>query len=100
MGPGELHVLEELVTGVIISTTIILIAFSPIAKAIGKWIMHGRLPAPGTSQVVDDERVDQLSGEVAALRRELDATHERLDFTERMLAQSRERGALPAPRNG
>lgn len=100
MGPGELHVLEDLVTGVLVSATIILIAFSPIAKAVGKWIMHGRLPAPGTPQVVDDERVDQLSGEMAALRRELDATHERLDFAERMLAQSKGRAALPAPGSG
>jgi hypothetical protein len=100
VSPDELRVFENLMTGGIVSLTMIFIAFSPVAKAIGKWIMHGRLPAPGSPQVADEERVDNLSGEVAALRRELDATHERLDFAERMLAQSRDRGALPAPRNG
>ena len=38
--------------------------------------------------------MDDLSGEVAALREQLEATHDRLDFTERLVAQSRERGQL------
>lgn len=92
--------LREVLETLIVVAGIVLVAYSPIFRAIGNRIMHGRTVAPGTPQVVDDERVDQLSGEVAALRRELDATHERLDFAERMLAQSRERGAIPAPRNG
>jgi hypothetical protein len=94
MGPGELNVLEELITGVLVSTTIIFIAFSPIARAIGNRILHGKVPPPGSPLMVDDERVVQLSGDVAALRRELDATHERLDFAERMLAQSKGRAAI------
>jgi hypothetical protein len=92
--------LREVLETLIVMAGIVLVAYSPVFRAIGNRIMHGRTLAPGTPQVVDDERVDNLSGEVAALRRELDATHERLDFAERMLAQSRERGALPAPRNG
>ena len=90
---------REVLETLIVVGGIVLIAYSPIFRALGNRIMHGRTLAPGTPPVVDDERVDQLSGEVAALRRELDATHERLDFAERMLAQSRERGALPQPRN-
>ncbi len=92
--------LREVLETLIVVAGIVLVAYSPIFRALGNRIMHGRTLAPGTPQVVDDERVDSLSGEVAALRRELDATHERLDFTERMLAQSKGRGALPAPRNG
>jgi hypothetical protein len=92
--------LREVFETLIVVAGIVLVAYSPIFRALGNRLMHGRTPAPGTAQVADDERVDQLSGEMAALRRELDATHERLDFTERMLAQSRERGVLPAPRNG
>lgn len=92
--------IRDVLEGVTVAVTLILIAYSPIFRALGNRIMHGRLPAPGTPQVVDDERVDQLSGEVAALRRELDATHERLDFAERMLAQSKGRAALPAPGSG
>lgn len=91
---------REVLETLIVVAGVVLIAYSPIFRALGNRIMHGKAPAAGTPQVVDDERVDLLSGEVAALRRELDATHERLDFAERMLAQSRERGALPQARNG
>ena len=100
MNANELNVLEGLITGLLVCTTIVFVAYSPLFRALGNRIMHGKTLAPGAPPAVDEERVDQLSGEVAALRRELDATHERLDFTERMLAQSRERGALPQPRNG
>ena len=70
------------------------VVYSPIAKAIAKRILHGKLPSPD-SPAIDDGRMDQLSGEVAALRHHLDETQERLDFTERMLAQSRDKQALP-----
>ena len=73
------------------------VAYSPIARAIGNRILHGKTPAPGT-QTVDDERLDQLSGEMAAMRQHLDETLDRLEFTERMLAQAKERDALPGGR--
>jgi cell division protein FtsB len=47
------------------------------------------------------DEVDQLRAEVAELRSrsaELDDVHNRLDFAERMLAQVKERNALPGPR--
>lgn len=74
-----------------------LVAF-PIARAIGNRIMHGRVPRGLPAGAVDervDERLDDLSGEVAALRQQLHETQERLDFTERMLAQQKQRDALP-----
>ncbi|MEO8635618.1 MAG: hypothetical protein ABI587_10125 [Gemmatimonadales bacterium] len=40
---------------------------------------------------------DSLGQEVAQLRQELSEVQERLDFTERMLAQSREAPRLPGP---
>ena len=46
------------------------------------------------------EEVDALRAEVDALRArgaELDDLHNRLDFAERMLAQVREKTALPGP---
>ena len=92
--------IRDIFEGITICATIVFIAYSPIARAIGNRILHGKVPPPGSPLVVDDERVDQLSGEVAALRRQLDETHERLDFTERMLAQTREKGALGAPKGG
>jgi len=78
--------------------TVGVIAYSPIARAIGNRILHGKLPPPGAPQ--DTGRVDDLLGEVAALRQALYEQQERLDFTERMLAQARERGALNAPKDG
>ena len=92
--------LREVLETLIIVAGIVLVAYSPIFRAIGKRIMHGRIPPEGVPLTVDDARVDQLSGEMAALQRELEATHERLDFAERMLAQSQGRGAIGAPRNG
>ena len=74
------------------------VAYSPIARAIGNRILHGKLPPPGAPQ--DTGRMDDLSGEVAALRQAMYEQQERLDFAERMLAQARERGALNAPKDG
>lgn len=88
------NVLEALIVG----TTIVFVAYSPIFRALGNRIMHGKTPAPGAlPPVEDDPRVDQLSGEMAAMRRHLDETLERLDFAERMLAQ-KEKNALPGGR--
>jgi hypothetical protein len=42
--------------------------------------------------------LDALRDEVTGLRREMDETLNRLDFSERLLAQARERGLLNAPR--
>ena len=53
--------------------------------------------APG-ERPLDDDRLDQISGEMAAMRSHLDETLERLEFTERMLAQVKERDALPGGR--
>jgi hypothetical protein len=42
--------------------------------------------------------VDALRDEVTGLRRELDEAQNRLDFTERLLGQAKERGLLNAPK--
>jgi hypothetical protein len=42
---------------------------------------------PNTHDPDTAARLAALEEEIAAVRRELDETHERLDFTERMLAQ-------------
>jgi len=78
--------------------TIGVVAYSPIFRAIGNRILHGKLPPPGAQP--DQGRVEDLSGEVTALRQALYEQQERLDFTERMLAQARDRGALGAPKDG
>jgi len=43
--------------------------------------------------------VDAMRDELAGLRREMDETLNRLDFTERMLGQAKERGLLNAPKD-
>ncbi len=43
--------------------------------------------------------VDALREEVTGLRRELDDAQNRLDFTERLLGQAKERGLLNPPRD-
>lgn len=53
-----------------------------------KAMQQGQGSANGQELAELRESVDRLSGEVAEL-------HERLDFAERMLAQQRERPALP-----
>jgi hypothetical protein len=59
--------------------------------------MHGRVPAPGSAPL-PDPRLDDVLDDNAVLRRQLDELSERLEFTERMLAQAKERGQLNAPR--
>ena len=91
------YVVRDVIGYLITGAVILGVCFSPIARAIGHRLMHGkesRLP-----EGVDDPRVDDLSGEMAALREQMDATQDRLDFTERLLAQAREGGQLP-PGNG
>lgn len=58
-----------------------------LAVAFGAWAWTlRRSPPPGEFR----EDIQSLADEVSALRQELAEAQERLDFTERMLAQERE----------
>ena len=66
-------------------------------------VLGAGLASRAASQDVEALRdeVEQLRAEVAALKErsaELDDVHNRLDFAERLLAQVREKPALPGPR--
>jgi hypothetical protein len=91
----EPYQLTELLQMLVVGGTFVLLAWSPLprllAQAFAQRIMHGQTPKEGA---LADRRVDDLSGEVEALRRALYETQERLDFAERLLAQQKERGAL------
>src|SRR5262245_7028254 len=84
---------SELVTMIVIAVTVVLVARwlfkSPIAEAIGERIRRGRrggeLPDDAT------ERLERIETQLGALRGELSEFAERLDFTERVLAERRER---------
>jgi Tfp pilus assembly protein PilO len=43
----------------------------------------------------DSPEVARLAAQVEQLRQELDEVHERLDFTERLLARTKDPGGLP-----
>jgi len=90
--PVEL-VIGNVITSIITGVVILGVAFSPIGRAFAHRIMHGKAPR---QPELADPRVDDLSGEMAILREQLEATQDRLDFTERMLAQAREKGQLGA----
>jgi hypothetical protein len=68
--------------------TMVLLSFSPVGKAIAERIRHGKqqLPAPEVDGAVYEE-LDHI-------RAELGEIHERLDFTERLLAN--EKAARPS----
>lgn len=80
--------LEEIVAIVMVFGTgmVAFIAFSPIGKAIGERIRGAPVVAP-----VDPE----LMAEVDQLRQDVMELQERVDFTERLLAQHREEAKLP-----
>jgi len=90
--PFEL-VIGNVITSLITGVVILGVAFSPIGRDFAHRIMNGRAPR---QPELADPRVDDLSGEMAILREQLEATQDRLDFTERMLAQAREKGQLGA----
>lgn len=66
--------------------TLFLLSISPVGKALADRIRGQVAPAP-----VDPELLEELH----ALRREVSELHERVDFTERLLAQRGEAGRLP-----
>ena len=87
----------ELVQSILFVLGLGIVAYSPIAQAIGRRIMHGKTPPPGAPSL-DEHRVEDLSGEVASLRQLIEEQQERLDFTERVIAQVKEKASLPSGR--
>jgi len=70
------------------------IAGSPRHRGLGAGSSD---PGPESVRQLAGE-VDALRDEVTGLRRELDEAQNRLDFTERLLGQAKERGLLKAPK--
>ena len=69
-----------------------MISLSPVGKAYADRLKHGP-PAGGTG-----EDHGELVESVEQLRREVAELAERVDFTERLIAQSRAEQQLPPPR--
>jgi len=71
------------------------VAFGPIGRAVGDVIRH-LFKADRKQGALAPEDVDALHARFDAIQHQLTEIAERQDFTERMLAQTRERGALGA----
>ena len=69
------------------------VAFSPLGRALAERI-RGRPRDPA----LDTGEVEALRDELAMIHRQVDELAERQDFTERLLAQAREKGLLQAPK--
>lgn len=88
-----------------ISVAAIFVLRGPVGKALAQWIggwshneskwIEAKMREAGGGTSGD---VDQLRAEVDELRGQLAEVHERLDFTERMLAKTREAERLPPVR--
>jgi len=70
------------------------VSFSPLGRALAD-----RLRGRGRDPALDAGEVDALRDEVQGLRHHMEELAERQDFTERLLAQARERGQLQAPKD-
>jgi hypothetical protein len=87
----------------VIGTTLVL--SGPVGKALAEWIRGWSktdeqwmaMKAAKHGVVLGGES-ERLLAEVDELRRRLSEVEERLDFTERLLAKSREGERLPQPR--
>jgi hypothetical protein len=73
---------------------VLAILFGGLQKIYKLRIEEAKVRA-GTLGSGADAALDELRAEVEQLRRELGEVHERLDFSERLLARSSERDRLP-----
>ncbi len=72
--------------------TLFLLAVSPVGKAVADRIRHGTQPLGGGG--TDPEGLSELEH----LRNDVSELQERMEFTERLLAQKKDGAALPGGR--
>lgn len=85
--------MEDIVAVAGFFTTVIvaLVSFGPIGKAIAANIHRRGAGIPGAEVL---EQVDTLEHRIESLQQQVGELAERQDFTERLIAKGRERGAL------
>lgn len=84
------HALALLIPIVVMGFSgLIAFSFTPLGRALAKRL-GGQTGSPEL-----EERVGQLEADLDAVRHELAESHERVDFTERALAQIKEQRQLP-----
>jgi len=65
-----------------------IIAFSPIGRAIAERLRHK------DGALLPSEELDDLRNQVQSLQEQVSEIAERQDFSERVIAQARDRGAI------
>ena len=71
------------------------VVLGPIGRAFAE-----RLRGKSREPALDSAEVEALRDELTSMRQQVAELAERQDFTERLLAQARERGLLNAPKEG
>jgi hypothetical protein len=87
---GEIFPLVAIVTVVIVGALALRWLFrTPVGEALAQRIRHGRSPR-GDLGATGEQANDELEGRVSLLQDHVGELAERLDFTERLLAERRE----------
>jgi hypothetical protein len=73
---------------------VVVVAAGDFKDGEGRRVTHWELPDAGPPETAD-RRVSDLEDRMLGLEAQVEALAERLDFSERLLAQARERGTLP-----
>jgi len=86
---------DLIVIAITLVTTVGMVALGPIGRAVAD-----RLRGKGASGAMAeiDERLDDLAQQINDVRRQTGEIVERQDFSERLLAQAKDRGLLESPR--
>jgi len=79
------------ISGLFTTVIVAFLAFGPIGRAIAANITRKSLANPG-AEVVD--QLEDLTARVETIQQQVAELAERQDFTERLVAQGRERGAI------
>jgi TM2 domain len=74
---------------------LVLVAAGEFRDGDGRRVARWELPGAGVEPPPGDRRMTDLEDRLLGLESQVSELAERLDFTERLLAQARERGTLP-----
>jgi hypothetical protein len=87
-----MHIDGDLVViAITVVTTVGMVALGPIGRALADRL-RGRV-ASGALDAIE-ERLDEISGQVLSVQRQVGDIIERQEFSERLLARARDRGML------
>ena len=87
----------EVIGPVIVSLAFMAVLGAVVLGPIGR-AFADRLRGRSKEPALDSAEVEALRDELTVVRRQVGELAERQDFTERLLAQARERGLLQAPK--